>query len=82
MEARVGIEPTNRGFAVHGITTLLPSLISVIPQSYVIPAKAGIHRKKLSNPNVLVLKTNSIYVFELLDSRFHGNDITPYHLTH
>ncbi len=60
MEARVGIEPTNRGFAVHGITTLLPSLISVIPQSYVIPAKAGIHKR--------------IIVF-LLDSRFRGNDI-------
>ncbi len=60
MEARVGIEPTNRGFAVHGITTLLPSLIIIIPQSYVIPAKAGIHKQ--------------IIVF-VLDSRFHGNNV-------
>ena len=33
MEARAGIEPANRGFAVHGITTLLPGLIEIINEA-------------------------------------------------
>jgi hypothetical protein len=30
MEARVGIEPTNKGFADLGLTTWLPRLVEVL----------------------------------------------------